>query len=291
MKTYLLISFICFNSILYSQITERIVYLDNNGIECEENENPYNKIIVTKVMDDYFVSSKFISSKVSKEWFQLHSYKEIRIDYDSSDFYIKTIYKTCCRESSYSDNKNEIRVITSKEDGFYKIKQYKQDQLIKEGHSKYQYPFLWEGKLISYYDNGVKRSEKVYKNNESLSEKLWTKDSLLIEKTYQLEEIDIEPNFINSTESFSKNLGKHIMKEINYPKEALNAGLMGNVYVSFIITKKGNIECVKVIRGIAPLLDNESIRIIKSIPQLSPGKINNEAVDVVYYIPIKYRRD
>ncbi len=62
-------------------------------------------------------------------------------------------------------------------------------------------------------------------------------------------------------------LHRYIADNLKYPEEAKSKGLKGKVFVSFVVSETGDIENVKVSRGLDPLLDNEAIRVVQSIPK------------------------
>ncbi|WP_187264435.1 energy transducer TonB [Pontibacter beigongshangensis] len=80
----------------------------------------------------------------------------------------------------------------------------------------------------------------------------------------------------------------YISKAIKYPQQAIRAGVEGTVYVSFVVSKTGEISDIQVLRGLGAGCDEEAIRVIKSMPNWTPGKQNGRAVPVRYNIPIKY---
>ncbi|WP_187263507.1 energy transducer TonB [Pontibacter beigongshangensis] len=79
-----------------------------------------------------------------------------------------------------------------------------------------------------------------------------------------------------------------IHKHIRYPQQAIRAQVEGTVYVSFVVSKSGEISDIEVLRGLGAGCDEEAIRVIKSMPNWSPGKQNGRTVPVRYNIPIKY---
>ncbi|MDE6536138.1 MAG: energy transducer TonB, partial [Muribaculaceae bacterium] len=56
--------------------------------------------------------------------------------------------------------------------------------------------------------------------------------------------------------------------------------IQGRVTVQFVVEKDGSIGEVKVVRGKDPDLDAEAIRVVKSFPKFTPGKMNGQAVRV-----------
>ncbi len=83
-------------------------------------------------------------------------------------------------------------------------------------------------------------------------------------------------------------LGQYISENLRYPKAAQAAGLAGRVFIRFIITKKGAIEKVQVLKGVSPEIDAEAIRMVASMPNWLPGKVDGQAVDCFYNLPINF---
>lgn len=79
-----------------------------------------------------------------------------------------------------------------------------------------------------------------------------------------------------------------IAKNIKYPAIAIDNGIQGKVFVQFVIEKDGSITDTKVIRGVDASLDNEALRVIKTMPNWNPGKQKGNAVRVLYTMPIVF---
>lgn len=88
-----------------------------------------------------------------------------------------------------------------------------------------------------------------------------------------------------------KALMEHISNNIQYPEEALKAKQTGMVIVQFVITETGKIGETRVMRSQGELLDAEAVRVVKSLPDFIPGKMNGKPVNVLYTIPIKFNLD
>lgn len=85
-----------------------------------------------------------------------------------------------------------------------------------------------------------------------------------------------------------KALMEHISNNIQYPEEALKAKKAGIVIVQFVITETGKIGETKVVRSQGKLLDTEAVRVIKTLPDFIPGKMNGKPVNVRYTLPIQF---
>lgn len=84
-------------------------------------------------------------------------------------------------------------------------------------------------------------------------------------------------------------LMKFLSSNINYPQVAMENGVQGRVIVQFVVTKNGTVGEVKVIRSVDRDLDKEAIRLCKSLPKFIPGKMNGQAVNVWYTLPITFK--
>lgn len=83
-------------------------------------------------------------------------------------------------------------------------------------------------------------------------------------------------------------LMKHIQKNLKYPPVAMENNIQGRVVVQFVVTKTGKVGEVKVVRGKDPDLDKEAVRVVKTLPDFIPGKMNGQAVNVWYTLPITF---
>ena len=63
----------------------------------------------------------------------------------------------------------------------------------------------------------------------------------------------------------------------------------GTVLTSFVVTKKGNVSNIKIEKGLCDECNAEAIRLIKLLPEWIPGKVNFQNVDVLMYLPIKFK--
>ena len=94
-------------------------------------------------------------------------------------------------------------------------------------------------------------------------------------------------------------LRNFIADNIKYPEEAKAKGLSGKVFVQFVIDKNGDVVSPKIARGIDPILDNEAIRVIQSLPKWKPGeqseRIDGEKVwvpkNVSFTVPVNFSLD
>ena len=84
---------------------------------------------------------------------------------------------------------------------------------------------------------------------------------------------------------------KFVTENTKYPEVAKEKKIQGKVFVQFVINKDGNVEDVKLAKGVDPLLDEAAIDVVKSMPQWKPGTQRGQAVKVSYTIPVNFKLD
>ena len=80
-----------------------------------------------------------------------------------------------------------------------------------------------------------------------------------------------------------------LAKNMRYPAAAKEKGIKGRVIVSFVVDKEGNITLPTLIKGVSPELNEEAIRLVKSMPKWEPGRQNGKPVRVRFIIPVEFR--
>ncbi len=99
-------------------------------------------------------------------------------------------------------------------------------------------------------------------------------------------EVDQMPVFNQDYESFNS----WIASEMIYPEEAIEEGITGSPWVSFIVEIDGSVSNVKVWRSVCNSLDNEAVQIVNQSPEWIPGKIDNVAVRTYCTVAVKFTR-
>lgn len=84
-------------------------------------------------------------------------------------------------------------------------------------------------------------------------------------------------------------LFRTLSQTVQYPAEALAKQVEGRVLVSFVVASTGQVQQVKLARGIDPLLDAEALRAVAALPAFIPGKQAGKAVAVLYTLPITFK--
>ena len=96
--------------------------------------------------------------------------------------------------------------------------------------------------------------------------------------------VEVYPEFPGGDDARIDFLHKHL----NYPQSAREAGLEGIIFVEFIVEKDGRLTNFSITRGVAPVLDNEVLRVLKMMPKWKPGQQRGKAVRVQYQMPVTF---
>ena len=100
--------------------------------------------------------------------------------------------------------------------------------------------------------------------------------------------ITIEPTVMPSFVGGEDSLVQFLKDNVVYPEESLQNKEEGRVFVRFIVTKRGDIANISILRGSYPLLNQESMRIVSIMPKWNPGSLDGEFVAVKYVLPVNF---
>ncbi len=81
---------------------------------------------------------------------------------------------------------------------------------------------------------------------------------------------------------------KYLAANIKYPASAVKAKKQGRVIVAFVIQKDGSVTNARIVRSVDPELDAEALRIVKAMPNWTPGTQDGKPVNVNYTIPVVF---
>lgn len=82
---------------------------------------------------------------------------------------------------------------------------------------------------------------------------------------------------------------RYLSNQIKYPRFALENHIQGTVYISFIVNEKGAITDIKVLKEPGAGLGKEAVRVVKTMPNWTPGKQRGKPVKVQFNLPVKFR--
>jgi len=106
------------------------------------------------------------------------------------------------------------------------------------------------------------------------------------EKTYDGFAVNKLPSFPGG----EAEMFKWIYEHINYPEMAREAGTQGQVVLTFVVGKDGNISDIAVVRTPTGggVLSREATRVVNNMPKWSPGEANGHPVKVRFTLPIRF---
>ena len=110
-------------------------------------------------------------------------------------------------------------------------------------------------------------------------------DSLVIEN------VD-PPIFVSTMPKFpggNPELFDFLNSNIKYPEISVKNNSQGKVIIEFVVEENGEISNIKVLKGVDPFIDAESIRVVNQMPKWIPGKQLDKKVRVRQRLPIKFK--
>jgi periplasmic protein TonB len=82
---------------------------------------------------------------------------------------------------------------------------------------------------------------------------------------------------------------KYVGENLVYPQESQINNIEGKVILKFVVKADGSVDRIEILRSIDPLLDNEAIRVVKTLPRFKPGRQSGIAVPVWFMLPVTFR--
>lgn len=82
---------------------------------------------------------------------------------------------------------------------------------------------------------------------------------------------------------------QYLTENVKYPEEAARNNSQGRVVIKFTVKADGSLTDFSVVNGVAPALDKEALRVMKSMPAWKPAMSNGKAVDSDYTLPITFK--
>lgn len=135
-----------------------------------------------------------------------------------------------------------------------------------------------------------KESEKKYVEKIRQTTKLNSREKSKVydvvdEKNQVLDVADEMPEFPGGIQA----LMMYLTKVVKYPKEAEDNDIQGRVVCTFVVEPDGKVSNTMIAKGVDPALDKEAERVVRSMPNWTPGKQNGQNVRVKYTLPITFR--
>ena len=84
-------------------------------------------------------------------------------------------------------------------------------------------------------------------------------------------------------------MAKYLAENLQYPEAAIMSKMQGEVHLSFVVNKVGEIERVMVMNSLDASLDKEAIRLVQNMPAWKPGKKYGKLVNTQLAMPIVFK--
>ena len=96
---------------------------------------------------------------------------------------------------------------------------------------------------------------------------------------------DLQPQFPGGEAALTKYIESHIQ----YPANAVKNKIQGQVVVRVVVKENGEIGDVTVVRSVDKDLDEEAVRVVKSLPKFTPGYRQGKPMLMFVTIPVLFK--
>lgn len=147
----------------------------------------------------------------------------------------------------------------------------------KQLHYREYYEHGEARNFYGYYESGKLKREVIYEGSKVITKRKFAEDGS--ELSYTPHEVMPEADY---------NVNNYLAKNIVYPKKCIRQNISGRVIVKFVIDENGKIGTVIIMKSVHPLIDEEAMRVVRSMPDWKPGLSDDKPVKVYYSLPIKF---
>ena len=107
-------------------------------------------------------------------------------------------------------------------------------------------------------------------------------DSIVSTKVYDI--VEVMPEFTGGNQK----MYDFIHENFVYPQIISESNFIGKVYYQFVVNEDGSLSHFKLLRSSGmDQLDNEALRVLKIMPNWTPGKHKHKEVKVRFILPIQ----
>ena len=135
-------------------------------------------------------------------------------------------------------------------------------------------------KVIFHLDQAHgEKGEAEFQNTIDMSESDEETEIIL-----SIDPVETQPQFPGGDDS----LYNFIYSNLRYPQEAIDNGIEGRVFITFVIEKDGSITGIKLLRDIGYGCGEEAMRVVRMMPKWTPSKQRGNPVRTQYNMPINF---
>jgi protein TonB len=124
--------------------------------------------------------------------------------------------------------------------------------------------------------------------NGEVNDSVPNKDPVTVEIPTEVKpfvRVEEMPEFPGGVPALMKFIGENLI----YPPEAQINNIQGKVFLQFVVNADGSAGRIEITKGVDPLLDNEAIRVVNSLPKFKPGKQRGVPVPVWFQLPVTFK--
>lgn len=272
MKSVLVLILLIFTSLYAFCQKDTVIYYSKLGKVIDSTTKAQRYDQIKKVTDTVCFLEKYINN--NGKWIHVEEDKKLKRLNDS----------TFLLYSKITSSTDTIYRTVKKLNPGYIIIDFQNRFVVSIGYSRLIIPLIKEGKWMNYYVSTNKiRSEEQYIDNQMISNKRWKENGAEdIDNVFLLSEIDAV------FQGGYDKLLHYLSTNVNFPGKSKRNGEKGTVTVQFVVMEDGSIDGVEIIKGVTALLDEESVRVVESMPPWTPGLTNGKTVRVVLQVPFQY---
>ncbi|UOQ71040.1 energy transducer TonB [Hymenobacter cellulosilyticus] len=137
-----------------------------------------------------------------------------------------------------------------------------------------------QGLLLTYYPDGSKRRREEFQQGVSRKSECYTATG----QPQACTEYVLFPEYPGGLKTLLSDIGRRV----KYPRQQIRKGVAGKVLINFIIDKTGGVKGAYVLKGLAPVLDEEALRVVNSLKGWTPGRLDGEPVDALFTLPVTF---
>jgi periplasmic protein TonB len=136
------------------------------------------------------------------------------------------------------------------------------------------------GEFVVYYQNGQVRRHETYRDDERQTGECFAEDGSPV----PFYEYEVMPTYKGGG---LKVIIQSIADNVRYPRMALSSRIQGKVFVSFVVSEQGEVENIKVVKGVNGL-DGAALAAVRKLGRFTPGMKNGKPVPVTVTTPITF---
>ncbi|TGE04847.1 energy transducer TonB [Hymenobacter fodinae] len=144
---------------------------------------------------------------------------------------------------------------------------------------KYQADEL-EGEQITYYPSGTVKTRRQYLHGKLIQSAGFAPNGT----PQSAPELLLFPEYPGGLLP----LLTDIQKRTNYPRPLIRQHVTGKVVVNFLVDAQGRVQQACVRQGVHPQLDAEALRVVNSLQGWTPGRLDGDATDVMFGLPVTF---